>query len=90
ARSARWKLNVPLIHGDYAHILDWPYEKGLINAPSMLLYGGRSVYTSPEARSAMRGLAPEMREHCIESAGHWVHAEAPDETISVIREFLGA
>lgn len=89
ARSARWKLNVPLIKADYEHILDWPYETGGIDAPTLLLYGGRSSYASQNARSSMRKLVPDVQEHCIEQAGHWVHAEFPGETIRVIREFLG-
>lgn len=89
SRSLRWKLNVPLIQSDYEHILDWPYDgSSAIAAPTMLLYGGKSPYASDDARVAMRSLASDLQEHCIAEAGHWVHAEFPEQTVRVLQEFL--
>ncbi len=89
ARSARWKLNVPLIHADYDHILDWPYaDDSSVDRPCLLIYGGRSQYATASGREAMKRLAPAVKMHCVQDAGHWVHAEQPRETVEAIRGFI--
>lgn len=56
-----------------------------------LVVGARSEVFGPEALEETRRLAARhegVRLHVIEGAGHWVHVDAPDALMDVLREHL--
>ena len=56
--------------------------------PALFLRGGRSPYVPDEHLPQIRGLFAEASIRTVEGAGHWVHAEAPDATVTALLEFL--
>lgn len=84
----RWKMNLPVIYRDYERILaplecDHPYE-----GPALFIRGGRSQYVQPEHEPRIRELFPAAEIRTVPDAGHWVHAEAPDRLLEMVKEFL--
>lgn len=56
----------------------------------MFLSGAQSDYVTREMRDAIRALFPRARFAKIAGAGHWLHAEKPDEFAATLRAFLTA
>ncbi|NNE29692.1 MAG: alpha/beta fold hydrolase [Saprospiraceae bacterium] len=83
----RWKMNVESLYENYAEILAG-VEGNNYEGPSLFVRGGLSNYL-PEAP------APELLEKfpnanlvTIPEAGHWVHADKPEELFQTVRDFL--
>jgi len=55
---------------------------------TLFLVGGQSNYVRPQDHIAIKALFPNATFQTIEKAGHWVHAEAPQEFLSMILAFL--
>ena len=57
---------------------------------ALFVAGGRSDYLLPEHEPAIRGLFPRAHIVRIPDAGHWIHAERPQEFLEIVEEFLDA
>ena len=55
--------------------------------PVLLIVGTQSEYVTREDYVQFLEVFPSIRIEEIE-AGHWVHAEQPERTIELLREFL--
>ena len=86
----RWKLNLGVLQSEMRTISDWPapLDGGRFDGPVLFLAGGRSDYVRPEHRQAMARQFPAHRLQTIDGAGHWLHAEAPGDTLEALRAFL--
>lgn len=86
----RWRMNLAVLHREYDNLVaavgatDTGYEK-----PTLFLRGGRSNYVKDEDWPAILALFPNARLATVAEAGHWVHAEAPDELSRLVNSFLG-
>ena len=54
----------------------------------MFLGGETSDYIRAAYEPAIRGYFPNAQIVKIKGAGHWLHADKPDEFIKVVRNFL--
>ena len=54
----------------------------------MFVKGELSDYISEKDFPLIKTIFPAAQIKTIEGAGHWVHAEKPDELFSTIYEFL--
>jgi esterase len=86
--TPRWKLGLPEIHAAMPEIEDFA-ATGRCEGPTLVIAGGRSDYIRPEHHAAFRALFPAARFASIAGAGHWVHAEKPNEFLSLLEPFLG-
>jgi len=84
----RWTLNLDVLAKDMAHIGIWPEPTGRYDKPVLWITGTESTRTSREDLSAMRALFPLTRQWRVKSAGHWVHADAPDVFVDALRGFI--
>ncbi|WP_455382284.1 alpha/beta fold hydrolase [Salinispira pacifica] len=87
----RWKLNLPLIRESYRSMLEWPYDPAdgyRYDGPVLFVAGERSGYVKQEYMEAARRLFPRSRLARVPDAGHWVHAERPDQFGELFRDFL--
>ena len=60
-----------------------PYEEACL-----FIKGGRSQHIVDTDLPLMKECFPNYQMKEISEAGHWVHAEAPDLTLQMLREFL--
>lgn len=83
-----WRMNLPMLAEALPAIFGWPAGvEGHYDGPVLWLCGDRSEYVRPEHEAPMRALFPGTHRVNL-PAGHWVHADAPDQTIAVLRESL--
>lgn len=84
----RWKFNLDAISRHYGQILGnvsiaHPYE-GL----TCFIAGEKSNYIQPEDRPVILSHFPAAQIEYLAGAGHWVHADAPEQFTGIVRNFL--
>lgn len=84
----RWKMNLPVLHQQYENILKPILGSEAYEKDTLFIKGGRSKYISEASEEEMKALFPHYVIKTVEKSGHWVHAEAPNETIEIIRSFI--
>jgi pimeloyl-ACP methyl ester carboxylesterase len=87
--NRRWKLNLDVLDAEMPGIIGWPDNltdpfEGL----ALFLSGGASDYVLPEHRSTIKTLFPKTRFAKLPGAGHWLHADKPQEFETALRVFL--
>ena len=87
--SYRWKMNLPVIYDHYQDILapiqaDEPFEK-----PTLFIRGGQSDYIQADDLDTITELFPVAMVDTVLDAGHWVHAQAPEELMSMVYAHFG-
>ncbi|MBD1398604.1 alpha/beta fold hydrolase [Pontibacter sp. JH31] len=84
-----WRMNLDAIEKNYEKIAapitsDTPFKKH-----TLFIKGGRSRYILPEdIYTCIEHLFTLVEVETIPNAGHWVHAEAPDEVYDLVTRFL--
>jgi esterase len=83
-----WKLNLPAIETNYPALLVALNAVRPFTGPALFIRGGKSDYIQDTDREIILELFPQARFETIQSAGHWLHAEATDEFVRLVTEFL--
>ena len=83
-----WKMNLPVIHRDYANILEPPTQDGPFEGPTLFIRGENSGYVKDEDILRIQELFPLSALRSIPDAGHWVHADQPEVLKGIVMEFL--
>ena len=82
-----WKMNLPVLWKHYTDVLaavsGEPYTK-----PALFVRGSRSDYIKDKDIPLIKTLFPNAQVVTIEGAGHWVHADKPNELLAVLKDFL--
>lgn len=79
-----WRFNVPVLERDMPHILG-AIGAETVKVPTLFIRGGKSPYIPREDLAQIKEQFPNSRVETIPYAGHWVHAQAPDEVMDMIR-----
>ncbi len=88
AHEFRWKFNFPTLQRDYDEILKAVESDYQIQTPTLFISGGQSNYVRPEDHDDIRVLFPNAAFDSIPEAGHWLHAERPQEFLQQTLAFL--
>jgi len=88
--SFRWKMNLPSLKRHYPEIAGNITVAGKFTKPAIFIKGGRSHYILEEDRPAIKHLFPKAIIATINHAGHWVHADAPEEMNQFVLKFFSA
>jgi pimeloyl-ACP methyl ester carboxylesterase len=83
-----WKMNLPVIYKYYGHILAPISVREAFEAPTLFIRGQRSRYILDEDWTMIQDYFPNASLFTIPGAGHWVHAEAPDQFFETSMRFL--
>ena len=86
----RWKMNLRIIRSHYDEIMKGLPSTTQFGKPTLFIRGGKSTYVSDEDMLEVKQMFPRSTLLTIEKAGHWVHADAPDEMHKAIVRFLTA
>jgi pimeloyl-ACP methyl ester carboxylesterase len=83
-----WKMNLRGLAENYPKLgeavsLPVPFAK-----PALFIRGGKSNYLKPEDEPLIRQLFPKSEIQTIAAAGHWVHADAPDDFLRLVLDFF--
>lgn len=84
----RWKMNLSLLIKHYQDILAGITFDEIIDTPTLFIRGGKSKYITDEDVQDISANFEDMKLETVVNAGHWVHAEQPNELLSIIRSFL--
>lgn len=79
-----WRFNVPVLQRDMPRILS-AIGPETVRVPALFIRGGKSPYIPREDLPQIKEQFPGSRVETIPYAGHWVHAQAPDEVMDLIR-----
>jgi len=85
-----WKVNLDSIHKNYDAINRGFGDDARCEKPTLFIKGGKSNYILEEDTPLIMRIFPRARIETITHAGHWVHAEAPDEFYDTVVNFLRA
>ncbi|WP_210462976.1 alpha/beta fold hydrolase [Rufibacter roseolus] len=84
-----WRLNLDAIEQNLDKILGNIESETPFTKPTLFLRGGNSRYIKPEQDlPQIQSLFPNATIQTIENAGHWLHAEQPQEFYRLTMEFL--
>ncbi|WP_323752155.1 alpha/beta fold hydrolase [Marinobacter sp.] len=84
----RWRLNLPVIDGSYAHLAAAPEGDGPHEGKVLFIKGADSAYIQNKHQDTIRRLFPNAELKIIEGTGHWLHAEKADTFATMCRQFL--
>jgi len=82
-----WRFNVPVLHDTLQGVVG-AIELGLNTLPALFIRGSESNYVSDEDLELLEAHFLHMDHHTIQGAGHWLHAQAPEEFFEVTADFL--
>ena len=82
-----WRPNISALNSSVSAVVkDVPLGTNTI--PTLLIYGGKSDHVSPSDQEQFESQCLRLETHCIEEAGHWLHASHPEEFFDVTIKFL--
>jgi esterase len=85
-----WKMNLEAIEKNYDRINEELPRARQFDKPALFIRGGRSEHIRQSDFPLIRELFPAAQIATIKNAGHWIHADAPEEFFSRVMEFLTA
>ena len=82
-----WKINLEVLRAKYDEVTKAQDSALPFPGPALFIRGD-SDYIRDADRAGISRLFPRAVVRSITGAGHWVHADAPEEFFRVVREFL--
>lgn len=79
-----WRFNVPVLQRDMDHVLAGLGPEA-VQVPTLFIRGGKSDYITRADLPQLKEQFPRSRVETVPYAGHWVHAQAPEEVMDHIR-----
>jgi pimeloyl-ACP methyl ester carboxylesterase len=85
-----WRVPLDALADNMPELVSFPetQEPERYEGPTLFVTGGRSDYVRPEHHALILRLFPNAQFAVIPDAGHWVHAEAPQQFLEVVGAFL--
>ncbi|MDH3688918.1 MAG: alpha/beta fold hydrolase [Gammaproteobacteria bacterium] len=86
----RWRINLAAIEQSMELISGFPQAPVTtdFHGPTLFLKAGRSDYIKREHQDPIRRLFPRAQFKCITEAGHWLHADQPEQFIDAVETFV--
>jgi pimeloyl-ACP methyl ester carboxylesterase len=83
-----WRLNLPVINDQIENVGEAIHTDNVFERPVLFINGAKSDYINKEDTSLIHQFFPGAVVETIADAGHWVHAEKPEEFVSIINNFI--
>jgi esterase len=83
-----WKINLRGIAENYSRLRGPVSAPVPFTGPALFIRGGKSNYINPEDEPLIRELFPRSEIQTIPDAGHWIHADQPEEFLKYVLKFL--
>lgn len=85
-----WRMNLDTIHNHYSSILAKIQSDRTFDKPTLFISGAQSPYIKDDDKSEILKYFPDTQFKVIDNAGHWVHADQPQQLYDIVIEFLNA
>lgn len=82
-----WRFNLKVLNEKIDDVLT-AISDLKIDCNTLMIIGGKSGYVHEQDYASIRNIIPNVKFHVIKEAGHWVHAEAPQEFSRVVEDFI--
>ena len=90
-----WKMNLPILEKSITKIGSAVTKNKNVDTavdfnekPALFINGGQSRYVQEKDISTITKYFPNAHIHTIHQAGHWIHAQAPEDFFKVVMNFL--
>lgn len=83
-----WKIPLASLFANYPKLCEPLTSPRIFNGPTLFLRGGKSPYVTADDTAQIQKLFPRSKLETIGQANHWVHADAPDDFVRHVSEFL--
>jgi esterase len=83
-----WKINLPVLEKSIEKIGQGLKKPEKWGGSSLFIRGDKSDYILDEDRELLTTHFPQSKLLTIHDAGHWVHAEKPEELLKAVEFFL--
>jgi pimeloyl-ACP methyl ester carboxylesterase len=83
-----WRINLKALRRNYGEIVKGLHTQRVFSKPTLFIAGGKSSYVTTKDWNLIRRIFPNSKGMVIAQAGHWVHAEAPEEFSKTVLDFL--
>jgi pimeloyl-ACP methyl ester carboxylesterase len=83
-----WKINLRGLAENYPRLGEPVSAPAPFVKPTLFIRGGKSNYINAEDEPLMRELFPQSEITTIAGAGHWIHADQPEEFLNLVLDFL--
>jgi len=83
----RWRVNIKALEEGYDHIAAAPQGQDF-SGPTLFIRGGLSHYITDKNIPTLKQFFPNAEIATIKGAGHWLHAEKPQEYSKLMLDFL--
>jgi pimeloyl-ACP methyl ester carboxylesterase len=88
ASGYKWRIPLAAIFANYHRLCEALTSPKPFNGPVLFLRGGKSPYVTADDTPQIRALFPQAKLETIASANHWIHADAPEDFVRLVSEFL--
>lgn len=90
AGSLYWRSNLLSLAKNMPLITGWPvdFDSLTYKGRTLFLRGSKSDYVTVNHEGKIAALFPSASIETIPGAGHWIHADAPNRTLSSLRSSL--
>jgi len=88
SQQLTWRINLSALFKNYHRLLEAVCERETIETPCRFIRGGRSHYVQDADEEMIQQIFIYADIVQIEHAGHWVHAEAPEQFLTKVTEFF--
>lgn len=84
-----WRINLDAVGADMEKLIGFPdLGDARYDGPTLFIGGGKSDYITPEHEPAIHRHFPNATMEMMPGAGHWIHAERPEEFASLVEGFV--
>lgn len=83
----RWKCNLPVIKDKIENVGVSQFEENSVDVPTLFIRGDQSAYIQKEDVELIQQMFSDVQILTIANAGHWLHAEQPDEFFQIVKDF---
>ena len=86
-QNLAFRFNLPVLNDSIAQMSGWVGDQGQYDGSTLFIRGGNSPYIKNDDM-AITGQFPNNEIETIRGAGHWLHAEKPEEFYQIVRSFM--
>ncbi|KAM8776924.1 sn-1-specific diacylglycerol lipase ABHD11 isoform 1-T1 [Rhynchonycteris naso] len=83
-----WRVNLDALAQHVDKILAFPPRQESYPGPTLFLLGGNSNFVHHSHHAEIKRLFPRAQMQTVPNAGHWIHADRPQDFMAAIRGFL--
>jgi pimeloyl-ACP methyl ester carboxylesterase len=83
-----WRINLPVIDAQIANVGEGLLTNLSFDEPTLFVRGSKSNYILDEDFELIKHYFHHVQIETIEGAGHWLHAEKPQEFLEIIQKFI--